>query len=343
MKIMATEQERRIAAVVGSLVADAAAVPLHWVYKTDKLDSIVEGAEDVGFWETSQCPFYKISCGSLSGYADQAYVVLKSLVKNKGLDSEALKEDTLEWFGPKSEYEKNSRNAVHKKPDEPPQELPITGPWRHGSIKHMMQNVEEGKQITGSETDSSMDCCVRVVPVVALYAGCDDMLTKAECVIRQTQNNDKAVAGGLAGARLLEYYILNGSKDDAVDHVIKELSNENRRCPQELDGEVVAWLKDVVEKRNEDHIAAARKYRLSCSLPDALQSAAHAIITNKDYLSGVQANVKVGGDNCSRSGFIGACLAAQYGLSSIPEPWKQKTLRFQEILQLTQQLVAGTK
>ena len=42
---------------------------------------------------------------------------------------------------------------------------------------------------------------MRVVPVVALYAGCDDMLTKAECVIRQTQNNDKAVAGGLAGAR----------------------------------------------------------------------------------------------------------------------------------------------
>ena len=61
------------------------AVPLHWVYKTDKLDSIVEGAQDVGFWETSQCPFYTIPCGSLSGYADQAYVVLKSLVKNKGI------------------------------------------------------------------------------------------------------------------------------------------------------------------------------------------------------------------------------------------------------------------
>ena len=66
-------------------------------------------------------------------------------------------------------------------------------------------------------------------------------------------------------SRLLEYYILNGSNDDAVDHVIKELSNENRSNPQELDSEVVAWLKDVVEKRNEDHITAARKYRLSCS------------------------------------------------------------------------------
>ena len=51
-------------------------------------------------------------------------------------------------------------------------------------------------------------------------------------------------------------------------------------------------------------------------LPDALQSAAHAIITSKDYLSGVQANVKVGGDNCSRSGFIGACLAAQVFVTS---------------------------
>ena len=61
------------------------AVPLHWVYKTDKIDGIVEGAQDVGFWETSQCPFYTIPCGSLSGYADQAYVVLKSLVKNKGI------------------------------------------------------------------------------------------------------------------------------------------------------------------------------------------------------------------------------------------------------------------
>ena len=37
--------------------------------------------------------------------------------------------------------------------DEPAQELPITGPWRHGSIKHMMQNVEEGKQITGEYTE----------------------------------------------------------------------------------------------------------------------------------------------------------------------------------------------
>ena len=42
---------------------------------------------------------------------------------------------------------------------------------------------------------------MRIIPAVALYAGQDCMLEKAECVIRQTQNNDMAVAGGLAAAR----------------------------------------------------------------------------------------------------------------------------------------------
>ena len=65
--------------------------------------------------------------------------------------------------------------------------------------------------------------------------------------------------------RLLEYYILNGPRDDAVEHVIKELSNENRRNPQALDKDIVAQLNDVLEKRNEDHITAGRKYKLSCS------------------------------------------------------------------------------
>ena len=37
-----------------------------------------------------------------------------------GLDGDALKQDTLEWFGPKSDYEKNPRNAVHKKPGKSP-------------------------------------------------------------------------------------------------------------------------------------------------------------------------------------------------------------------------------
>lgn len=336
-------EERRIAAVVGALIADAAAQPLHWIYKTDKLDSLLEGAKEAAFWQPSQNPFYTLPTGHLSGYGDQSYVILKSLVENKGLDLEALKKSTLDWFGPDSEYEKNPRNSIHKKPDQPSQTLPINGPWKHGSIKHMMQNVEEGKGDVGSVTDESMDCAVRIVSVVAMFAGEEDMLKNAESVIRQTQNTDMCLAGGLAAARLLEFYILHGPQENAVDHLILDLFDVNRKCPQKFDKVIAAHLLDVLKHKGEGHVEAARKYKLSCSLPDPLQSAVHAIITSKDYSSGVEANIHVGGDNCSRCGYIGACLGAQYGLSSIPESWKQKTQRYPDILKLAQQLVAVYK
>ena len=46
-----------------------------------------------------------------------------------------------------------------------------------------------------------MDCTLRIVSVVALYAGRPEMLDKAEEVIRSTQNSDTSVAVGLAAAR----------------------------------------------------------------------------------------------------------------------------------------------
>ena len=46
-----------------------------------------------------------------------------------------------------------------------------------------------------------MDCNIRIVSVVAMYVGQDDMLERAEEVIRQTQNCDTTVAVGLTAAR----------------------------------------------------------------------------------------------------------------------------------------------
>ena len=63
------------------------AQPIHWNYKTEKLDSLLEGAEEVAFWDPSQNPFYTLPLGSNSCYGDQSFVILKSLVENKGMVS----------------------------------------------------------------------------------------------------------------------------------------------------------------------------------------------------------------------------------------------------------------
>lgn len=48
-------------------------------------------------------------------------------------------------------------------------------------------------------------------------------------------------------------------------------------------------------------------------LPGAFQSAVHGVITHAEYATGVRHTIRAGGCNCSRAGFIGACLGAQVG------------------------------
>jgi hypothetical protein len=41
-------RDRRIAALMGGFVADAAAMPLHWIYDTDLIASILDSANATG-------------------------------------------------------------------------------------------------------------------------------------------------------------------------------------------------------------------------------------------------------------------------------------------------------
>lgn len=88
----------------------------------------------------------------------------------------------------------------------------------------------------------------------------------------------------------------------------------------------------------------------------------HGIATAKDYQSAVRAGILAAGDNCSRGGFIGACVAARcvlyhsldpnsgphlnvfclsvrFGLESIPEDWVMKVKQAEEILRYIETIV----
>lgn len=257
-----TNEERRTAAVVGALVADAAAQPLHWNYKLDRLNSVIGDAEEIAFWEPSANPFYLRPTGSHSCYGDQSFVILKSLVENKGLDVKSLQKSTYDFFGPDSDYENKDNKEYKDKSDVAKKVFPINAGWRHASIKVFMKKYEDGLEDTGCDKDEQMDCVLRIVPVVAMYAGKSDMLEKAEEVIRVTQNSDTSVAVGLTAARILEQYVLYGDKEDAIETVIDDLSQPNRRNPQDLDKAMAGKLRDVLNSRDLDHSSAAKKFRI---------------------------------------------------------------------------------
>ena len=46
-------------------------------------------------------------------------------------------------------------------------------------------------------------------------------------------------------------------------------------------------------------------------MPASFHGMIHGIATAKDYQSAVRAGILAAGDNCSRGGFIGACVAAR--------------------------------
>lgn len=237
---------RALGAIVGSAVADAAAQPLHWVYDQQKLRGVLAENPNPEFRPESLNPFYRRETGKQSCYGDQAFVLLESLSECGGLDVDDLKKRTLKFFGPGSEYDTPVNDPYREKGGPRPQ-LPIEGPWRHGSLKSFLKNVDAGKEETGCETDLQIDGIAKLAPIVAFYAGKADMLEKVEEAIRVTQNNDACVAITLAAARFLEHFILNGADPKVLDSVVNQLNDPNRKHPQDLDKAVVGHILQVKE------------------------------------------------------------------------------------------------
>ncbi|KAM9459335.1 crystallin J1A-like [Salvelinus alpinus] len=325
--------DRALGAIIGSAVADAAAQPLHWVYDLDKLDGFLNEAPTPEFRPKSANPFYRRDTGNQSCYGDQAFVLLESLSECGGLNVNDLRKRTYNFFGPRSEYD-TPVNDPYRDKSEPRPQLPIEGPWRHGSIKSFMKNMDAGKEETGCETDFQADGIAKLAPIVALYAGKPDLLEKIEEAVRVTQNNDACVAETLAAARILEHFILNGPDEKVLDSVLDQLTDPNRKQPQDLDKAVVGHIYQVREnlsKAHQDLIPSV--FPNSCGLPGSFQAALHGVLTAKEFDQAIRDTMVCGGCTCSRSSFIGACLGAQIGLQGIPNSWKTKTLRYNSLLE----------
>lgn len=255
--------QRKVAAIVGACVADAAAQPLHWIYKEDVMLSLTKDKDEIEFTVPSANPFYNIETGRNTCYGDQAYVMLKSIVEAEGLNIELLTKATYDFFGPTSDYESKVTNNYQVGKEDKinlKKSYPIDGPWRNGCIKDFLKNLIDNKTPTGSADDDQIDCVIRIIPIVALYAGHPDMLYKVEAGLRVLQDSDLSVAAGLAAARVLEQYILEGDPGDVLKTVIDQLSDLKRKNPQDLDVAVIGQLRQVVKFKDTPHVQTVSEH-----------------------------------------------------------------------------------
>ena len=102
---------RRVAAFVAAFVADAAAMPLHWIYDTDAIASILAdaGREDrPEFLPTSHAPFYDYPVGRGTPFGEQMIVYARSLAAKQKVDAHAIADAYVEEREREREREKRA-------------------------------------------------------------------------------------------------------------------------------------------------------------------------------------------------------------------------------------------
>ncbi|KAI8465601.1 MAG: ADP-ribosylation/Crystallin J1 [Monoraphidium minutum] len=339
---------RAKAAVLGGIVADAATMPLHWIYDVPKMNQLLADAgrspAAPEFFPTPSCPFYNLETpgqgqpaaavnhglGDNSPYGEELFPLASTLAAGGagGLDEGAYARAFVEFFE--------------------------AGPsYRNASVRGVLAAWAEGKRgrDVGHPTDHQANCFAKVPLLVARYAGSPELMDKVEAAVRVQQNNDRAVLFGKAGAALLERVVLGASLEDAlswaaagppgVDAEAAALIQgalATRAAPlRELTFEPLPYMADMMKKHMDlkDELppftTAVWCNGPACGNPAAFANVAMAAAHfSQSYVDGVRANLMAGGDNCSRSCLIGALLAAANGLESIPADWAAQTKRYPE-------------
>uniref|UniRef100_A0A3P9P1G3 Crystallin J1B-like n=1 Tax=Poecilia reticulata TaxID=8081 RepID=A0A3P9P1G3_POERE len=329
------------------------AQPMHWIYNPDRLNEVLSDLEPhPEFRPLSANPFYRRTTGEQTCYGDQAYVLLESLSQCGGTGLLPKQGRFYKFFGPGTVYDLPINDPYRKKGG-PKAILPIDGPWRNAKPGDKKKRIINSNQLPSYIKYLKT---LKLAPVVAMFAGRPEMLEKVESAIRVTQNNDMCVAVTLAAARFLEGFILKGPDPDALDAVVAQLSDPNRKNPQDLDRAVIAHISQVKEnlaKASHQLIpasgandgASADNWKHACgrlcpALPGAFQAALHGVLTMKQLEEAVRDTMRRGGCTASRASFIGACFGAQTGLRGIPESWRKRTLRYPLLLELAENVVS---
>ncbi|GIM13290.1 hypothetical protein Vretimale_16437 [Volvox reticuliferus] len=332
-------RRRAVGAVLGALVADAATMGLHWIYDLEKIRELISEqgrSEEPAFFQPPSCPYYEYESGSLSPYGDELLPVLQYMTVGPG----SHQEGTMDGPGFAkflAEYYSNYTGRLNK------------------SSRSMMEALLQGGHgwpECGDPRDTQANAFVKVIPLVARYAGQPGLAKAVDAAVRAQQNNDEAVMYGLVAALILERVVLGSSITEAVQWAADGAAGSG----VSLSRTALEALQAVIRHRNSgtplrDLLYApgssskTGSWGPSCANPGALQAALLGALqasplASRDldtvggggsngegsddtvYARGVRANILLGGDNCSRGILLGALLAAQAGPSAIPFSWR---------------------
>lgn len=292
---MNTDQRRR-AAIMGALVADAATLGAHWIYDVGRIAQLrADHGGSAAFLPVRAAHFagkgnYFVHGARASGmntqYGAVTALALASVQRQGGFDPATYQAEYAAFFGAGGGY------AGY-----------IDRPTR-GTLA----NLAAGKTDPSGIDDDQLPAIATLPVVVAAHFGADDLAARVQAAISVTNVNPIARAQGAVFADLLAAVIGGAPLCEAL------------RTAAHGHKDLLAAL-DTPEA---DSTVFGGVTGRACHLPMAMPLAFHIMARATDYADAVERNIAAGGDNAGRAILIGAVMGAVHGIATdegVPLEW----------------------
>ena len=301
-------------AILGTLVADAAALGWHWLYDRKQLKAAFDSGCVVAFhppersWYNGVAGYFAHSgkrIGDASHYGEAALFWLELRLIDRARTRKQWQQKFAAHFGPGGEFQgyvdRPTRATVNAVSAVDPEQLPIQ---------------------SGSADDDQNPALNAVLAALVIGDTSTDMagVTHADSGSLQYAS---ALYAGLSE-------LCHGRQLSRAVQVV------NERIPKDaqhkLDGLADAGL---------NHEAIASIASTACHLSNSVPIALHLLAQTGSFKEAVEQNIRLGGDSCGRALILGALGGAAYTRQGIPSAWLMNLNNHHRIARVLDALPSG--
>ena len=276
------------AMILGSFIADALSLGVHWVYNTNVIDKKF-GRVD-GYLDPLTSHHKGKKAGEQTHYGDQMMVLMESLEKDSGFDLERFARRWHHFFDTYTGYFDTA-------------------------TKDTLQHLSEGKgvQECGSTSDELAGAS-RVAPLFQWYEHDSEHLVRAARQQTAVTHNHGDVVDAAEFFVRTAARVLGGTLPlRAMREVVAEHFKESA---------IAALVEDGIDSCEMDTRQVIADFGQMCSVEAALPGTVHLIARyEKDFETALVENAMAGGDSAARGMPAAMILGAHHGMETIPGAW----------------------
>ncbi|OAN70347.1 hypothetical protein A8B78_20670 [Jannaschia sp. EhC01] len=286
---------------LGALVADAAAMGLHWIYDQQQIARVAPHEPE--FRQPSLAHYDNVKgyyahptrrSGDQSQYGEQVLVMHRSLVDG-AYDHAAYARAFHNHFGYGGAYVGYIDRATRE------------------SLNNAI-GVEDLTEAKGSE-DVQLPAIAKLPPLVAALLDADDatFFAAVDSAVAVTNENEISREYGRISAAMMRAAGRGASAEEVV------AAGRATAGP-----EAAALIDEAASMTSLSNNAVAEHFGMACYLTSGLPVVVHNILLSQSFAEAVRRNIYAGGDTCGRAILLGAVMGALHGEGTetgIPQKW----------------------